>query len=374
MENERRERTRDQKIVRASLIGIGSNVLLAAFKAFVGLLANSIAIVLDALNNLSDALSSVITIVGMKLAALPADKKHPFGHGRAEYLSAILIAGLVLAAGVSALVESVKKIFTPEAADYSILTLVVVATAIVVKLLLGCYTKKVGKAANSDSLIASGSDATFDAVISASTLVAAIVTMIWKVTIDGYLGTVIAVVIIKAGIEMLKDTLSEILGQRADTTLTRAIKEAVVSHAGAQGAYDLILHNYGPEKMIGSVHIGVYDTMTAKQIHKLTKDIQLDIAEQFNIFLTVGIYAVNTAEDAAAAMQREVYEYALSQPYVLKVHGFYMDPQRRLITFDVVIDFEAKDSNRIREHIARELHHRYLEYSFGINVDKDFSD
>lgn len=370
----KRERTRDQKIIRASLVGIGTNVLLAALKAFVGLLANSIPIILDALNNLSDALSSVITIAGMKLAGLPADKKHPFGHGRAEYLSAILIAGLILTAGVSALVESWKKIFTPVSAEYSILTVAIVAAAVVVKLLLGHYTKRVGRATHSDSLVASGSDASFDAVISAATLVAAAVTMVWKVSIDGYLGVLIAVVISKAGIEMLLETLSEILGQRADAALTQAIKEAVAAHPGALGAYDLILHNYGPEKMIGSVHIGVYDTMTAKQIHKLTKDIQLDIAEQFHIFLTVGIYAVNTAEDEAAAMQKTAYEYALSQPYVMKVHGFYMDPERSLISFDVVIDFAAKNSKQIRDHIADALQTRCLPYTFSINIDRDFSD
>lgn len=374
MAEERKEQPRDRQIVRASLVGVGANVLLAAFKAFAGLLAHSIAIVLDALNNLSDALSSVITIVGMKLAALPADKKHPFGHGRAEYLSAILIAGLVLAAGVSALVESVKKIFHPEPADYSVLTLVIVAAAIVVKLLLGRYTQRVGRATKSDSLIASGADATFDAVISASTLVAAVVTMIWKVSVDGYLGAVIAIVIVRAGVEMLRDTLSEILGQRADVALSRAIKEAVAAHPGALGAYDLILHNYGPEKMIGSVHVGVYDTMTARELHKLTRDIQLDIAEQFNIFLTVGFYAVNTANDNAAAVQKASYEYALAQPYVLKVHGFYMDPARQLISFDVVIDFQAKDSVAIRDHIAGHLQRRYPPYTFSINIDRDFSD
>lgn len=374
MTEEKREQSRDRQIVRASLVGVGANVLLAAFKAFAGLLAHSIAIVLDALNNLSDALSSVITIVGMKLAALPADKKHPFGHGRAEYLSAILIAGLVLAAGVSALVESVKKIFHPEPADYSVLTLVIVAAAIVVKLLLGRYTQRVGRATKSDSLIASGADATFDAVISASTLVAAVVTMIWKVSVDGYLGAVIAIVIVRAGVEMLRDTLSEILGQRADIALSRAIKEAVAAHPGALGAYDLILHNYGPEKMIGSVHVGVYDTMTARELHKLTRDIQLDIAEQFNIFLTVGFYAVNTANDNAAAVQKAAYEYALAQPYVLKVHGFYMDPARQLISFDVVIDFQAKDSVAIRDHIAGHLQRRYPPYTFSINIDRDFSD
>ncbi|MFR2158092.1 MAG: cation diffusion facilitator family transporter [Evtepia gabavorous] len=168
------EHVRDRLIVRTSLVAIGTNLCLVAFKMAVGLLANSIAIVLDAMNNLSDALSSVITILGTKLAGRPPDKKHPFGYGRMEYLTGILIAGIILFAGVNFAVTSVQKIITPDLPHYSLLTVGIVAVAIVTKLLLGAYTKKMGRKTGSDALVASGTDATFDAVISAGTLVGAL--------------------------------------------------------------------------------------------------------------------------------------------------------------------------------------------------------
>ena len=213
--------TRSQKIIRTSIVGIAANVLLAAFKAAVGLLANSVAIVMDAVNNLSDALSSVITIVGTKLAARPADRKHPFGFGRVEYFSAILIAVIVLSAGITSLIESVKKIFAPTEPEYTTVTLVVIIVAIVVKLLLGLYVKKQGERLQSDALKASGSDALFDAIITLATLVSAGIMLLWHVSIDGYLGALISIVIIKAGIEMLASPVNELLGRGHDALLPR---------------------------------------------------------------------------------------------------------------------------------------------------------
>ena len=207
---------RDRKIIRTSIIGILANIFLVAFKAFIGLTSNSIAIVMDAVNNLSDAASSVITIIGTKLARKEADRKHPFGYGRIEYLSAMVISVLVLYAGITAFIESVKKIITPETPDYTPVALIIVAAGVIVKIALGLYVKSVGKKVNSDSLINSGQDATLDSIISASTLVAAAVYIIFHISLEAWLGAVIAVVIIKSGIEMLRDTLSKILGERAD--------------------------------------------------------------------------------------------------------------------------------------------------------------
>ena len=194
---------RQSKIIRTSVVGILANVALAAFKAGVGLLANSIAVVLDAVNNLSDALSSVITIVGMKLASKPADKEHPFGHGRIEYFTALIIALIVLAAGVTSLIESVKKILNPEPSDFTVVSLIIIGVAIFVKLVLGRYVKRAGEEVNSDALIASGEDARFDAVISLTTLISAGVMMLFGLQLDGWLGAAIALVIIKAGVEMV---------------------------------------------------------------------------------------------------------------------------------------------------------------------------
>ena len=374
MTEEKREQSRDRQIVRASLVGVGANVLLAAFKAFAGLLAHSIAIVLDALNNLSDALSSVITIVGMKLAALPADKKHPFGHGRAEYLSAILIAGLVLAAGVSALVESVKKIFHPEPADYSVLTLVIVAAAIVVKLLLGRYTQRVGRATKSDSLIASGADATFDAVISAGTLAGALVTMASGYVIDGWIGCVISVVILKAGLEMLLDTLSSIVGRRADTQLAQELKTRLCSIDGILGAYDLVLHNYGPTRAMGSVNVAVYDWHTAADLHALSKKAQALIWEEYRIYLYIGFYAVNTHDDALRVLEDQVRGGCKAYPEVLSIHAFFENQETGTISFDAVVDFACRDSLALIHRMEEELAAKHPGRRFAIKIDRAYSD
>ena len=212
---------RSAQIIRTSVIGIVANVLLAAFKALVGIIASSVAIVMDAVNNLSDALSSVITIIGTKLAQRPADRKHPFGFGRIEYFSAIIIAVIVLSAGITSLIESVKKIFNPTEPTYTTATLTVIIVAIVVKLVLGWYVKKKGRQLNSDALTASGSDALFDAIITAATLVSAGVMLIWGFSLDGILGALISILIIKAGIEMLASPVNELLGAKVSPELVR---------------------------------------------------------------------------------------------------------------------------------------------------------
>lgn len=191
-----RETSREKTIIRTSIIGIIANVFLAAFKAVIGLMTNSIAIVLDAVNNISDAGSSLITIIGTKLAGREPDKKHPFGYGRIEYLSAMIISVIVLYAGITSLVESVKLIIHPKTPDYNTVSLIIVAVAVVVKILLGRYVKKTGVRVNSDSLINSGEDATLDSVISASTLVAAVIFMTFNISLEAWLGAVISLVII----------------------------------------------------------------------------------------------------------------------------------------------------------------------------------
>ena len=238
---------REKTIVRTSIIGIAANIVLAAFKAAVGVFSHSIAIVLDAVNNLSDALSSVITIVGTKLAGKGPDKKHPLGHGRVEYLTAMVIAVLVMYAGITSLVESVKQIINPEMPDYKGVSLIIIAVSVLAKVVLGRYVKSVGERVKSDSLIASGTDATMDAAISASTLVAAGI-FLWKgLSLEAYLGLIISLVIIKAGIDILRETISQIIGERVDSDLAVDIKKTVTGFEDVAGAYDLVLHSYGPD-------------------------------------------------------------------------------------------------------------------------------
>ena len=366
---------RERTIVRTSIVGIVANVLLVAFKAVVGLAANSIAIVLDAVNNLTDALSSVITILGAKLAGKGPNRAHPLGYGRYEYLSALIIVAIVLYAGITSLVESVRKIVEPEVADYSVVTLVIIAAAVVVKVILGRYVSAKGKQVDSGSLIASGKDALFDAVISASVFVAALIYIGTGVSLEAYVGVIISIVIVKAGIDMLRETLDDILGSRPDPELAKGVKRTVCADEDVLGAYDLLLDSYGPDLTIGAVHVEVPDTMTAAQIDEMTRRLQTAVyAEHCIALATVGIYSRNTGDDEVAQMRSAITRAVMAHDEVLQMHGFYADAERKRISFDVVIDFAAPDREGLYSKITAEAKALYPEYDFVITLDRDLSD
>ncbi len=366
---------REKQIIKTSIIGILANVLLAGFKAVVGLLSHSIAVVLDAVNNLSDALSSVITIVGTKLAGKKPDKKHPLGYGRIEFLSAMVISLIVLYAGITSLVESIKKIITPEEPDYSTAAIVIISVAVVVKLILGRYVKGVGKKVNSDSLIASGTDAMLDSVISAATLVAATVFLLSGISLEAYLGGIISLVIIKSGFEMLGDALNRILGERVDSELSKEIKKTMSEHPDVHGAYDLVLHSYGPDTWVGSAHVEIDDTMTADRIDKMTRELQQLVFERHQIILTgISIYSVNTKGDQAELMREKIRSIVMANDYVLQMHGFYLDEDTSTVQFDMVMDFAAPDKEEECKKITEELKKQFPGHHFQITLDTDVSD
>ena len=365
---------RNQVIIKTSVIGILTNILLAAFKAAVGILSHSIAVTLDAVNNLSDALSSIITIIGTKLASRLPDRKHPLGHGRIEYLSAMIVSGIVLYAGITALVESVKKIITPEKADYAPVSLLIIAVAIAVKLVLGRYVKNQGERVNSGSLIASGSDATFDAILSASVLGSALIYLASGVSLEAYVGVIIAIFIIKSGIEMMRETLSEILGERADSELTKKIKSILTEVPEVRGAYDLFVHSYGPDRNYASVHVELPDTMTVQEVDKLTRQLEMRVYRETGVILTgVGVYSYNTGGGPAAVIQNDVRKRVLSHDWALQLHGFYLDEEEKSMRFDVVMSFDIAP----REGLAilcKEIQEAYPEYTLQIVPDVDISD
>ncbi|MBQ9198916.1 MAG: cation transporter [Lachnospiraceae bacterium] len=367
--------SRDKIIIRTSVIGILANVFLSGFKAVVGLLTHSIAIVMDAVNNLTDAASSLITIIGTKLAAKEPDKKHPFGHGRVEYLSAMVIAVLVLYAGITSLIESIKKIITPKTPEYTVVALVIVAVAVVVKIVLGRYVKAMGEKTNSDALVNSGQDATMDSVISASTLVAAVIFQLSGLSLEAWLGAVISIIIIKSGIDMLRETISQLLGERIDRELALAIKETVTSFPDVQGAYDLILNNYGPNAFNGSVHVEVPDTYTAYDLDDLLRQITIAVFEKHNVILTaIGVYSVNTKNDYAAKVRDDVSKIVFKNEYALQMHGFYLNEEKKTIRFDVVVSFDAPDRKAVYQNIVKEVNKKYPDYTLQIALDTDFSD
>ena len=364
--------SRDAVIIRTSFIGIGANLLLAAFKAAVGLFSNSIAVVLDAVNNLSDALSSVITILGTKYAEKKPDKKHPLGHGRAEYLSAMIVAALVLYAGITALVESVKNIIHPETPEYSVLSLVIIAAAVVVKLLLGTYVKRTGEKVNSGSLIASGSDALSDAILSASVLLSALIFHFFHISLEAWVGLLISGFIIKAGVQMLLETLDEILGKRVDREFLEGIRETILREKQITGVYDLILHSYGPERYVGSVHVEIPDTMTAPEIDQLERRVAEAVYREHGVVMTgVGIYSVNTQDGVVVQLRQELMRKVLAHDGVLQVHGFYADMEARTVSFDLILDFDLEDRKRTYTEICQEVQQAWPDFRFIINLDID---
>lgn len=365
---------RSKNIVRISIIGIIVNLILVGFKTVIGVITGSVAIIMDAVNNLSDAFSSVVTIIGTKLAGRQPDKKHPYGYGRIEYISSIIIAAIVMLAGFTSCKESVDKIIHTKAADYSAISMIMIGVAVFVKFFLGRYVKSAGEKYHSESLIASGTDAMFDSVISLSTLIAAGVSILFKVSIEGYLGVVISVIILKAGLEIMTDSLGSIIGSRVDSELSVKLKEDISKYPNVLGTYDLILHRYGPEKIIGSVHIELPDEMTAKEIHALSRNIAEGVYINYGIIMTIGIYASNTEDGLFAQMKQKLEGYISEYPEILQMHGFYADSERMRVSFDLIIDFKADNKIEIRDDILNKMENDYSEYQFSATLDNDFSD
>ena len=366
---------REKMVVKTSIISIISNILLASFKAFVGLLSNSIAIILDAVNNLSDALSSIITIVGTKLAGKAPDKKHPYGYGRIEYMTSLIVSAIVLYAGFTALVESIKKIINPEAVDYSAITLIVLITAIIVKFSLGIYVKNKGKEVNSDSLVASGSDAFNDAILSISVLISTIIYMVFNISIEAYVGVILSICIIKVGLELIKESVDNMLGVRVESSLAKSIKKEITKEKDIQGVYDLILNDYGPDKYLGSVHIEVADTLSVADIDKISRRLSKVILKKYGVILhTIGVYSVNTQDKDVIEARKEITKIVFSHEGILQMHGFYLDKEEKTISFDIIIDFKIKNREELYKHIYEEVQNKYNDYRIDIALDIDTSD
>lgn len=365
---------RSKKIVRTSLLGILANIGLVILKAFVGFLANSVSIIMDAINNLSDALSSTITIVGTKLSQKKPDAKHPYGHGRVEYLTSLIIGVIILVAASGVIFESILTIINKNTPSFETWSVILIAIAVLVKILLGLYFRYVGKKVNSEALKGSGIDALFDAILSFATLVSIIVFLIWKVNIEGYVGIIIGLFMIKSGFDVLRTSLSSIIGERTSKETAEAIKKLVCSNPEVKGAYDLIINNYGPDRGIGSIHIEVDDNLTAKEIHPLTRKIALQVYQEFGIIMTVGIYASNSSDEEIINIRDAIRKEVLSHPTIKQMHGFYVDQEIKSISFDVIVDFKDKEASALIKQIHDSLAEQFPDYHFFIVEDKDFSD
>ncbi len=365
---------RDALIVKTSIIGIVTNIFLVLFKLAIGFVSSSISIILDAVNNLTDVVSSIVTIVGTKLASRKPDKKHPLGHGRLEYIATMVVSAIIIYAGITAGKEAVKKILEPEDANYSIIALVIMAVAVVTKIVLGLFVQKQGKKVNSGALIGSGKDALFDAILSGSVLLCAIITFFSGLALEAYVGVVIAIFIIRAGIEMMVETIDEILGKRADAETTKKIKEVICRSEPVMGAYDLMISNYGPNRNYASVHIELPDTMTVSEVDVLTREIEKNVYAETGIVLTgVGVYSYNTKDDEASRIRNRISEIVMANEWALQMHGFYVDTAQKTMRFDVVLSFDISQKEGI-EILQKAVATEFPDYNCLIIPDLDITD
>ena len=369
-----KNQNRSRAIIQTSWLGIAANFVLSAFKLLVGYLANSVSVIADGINNVTDALSSAITIIGTKLSDKKPDRKHPFGYGRVEYLSSLIIGIIILYAGFDMLKNSIQKIIHPEANDYSVLTLVVISVAILVKVAIGIYTKKKGKQLDSEALTASGKDALNDVIASSATLVAAIVYMTTKRSIEAWVGAGISLLILKAGVETILETAGHILGKSTELELATAVRESIASFPEVEGVYDLVIHSYGKRSQLGSAHIEVYDSYKVAWIDNLQRAITKKVREDTGVeMLGLTIYAINTHSEKVIAAREAVRKIVMETEGARQMHGFYIDMIDRTMNFDIVVEFGAPDEE-IRDGVKQKVLALYPEYDLQITIDHDFTE
>ncbi len=364
--------SREDTIAATSGLGIAVNLLVSIAKVIVGLLASSIAIVSEGANNAADALTSVLTLVGTKLAGKHPDKDHPFGYGRIEYLTSLVISVLILITGVEMLTSSVKLIFHPEELSISYLSLIIVAVSAVIKFFLGVYTIRMGKKAGSGALEAVGLDCRNDSFVSVVTIASALVFLIFHYSIDAYAGVFTSVIIIKAGIEVLKDTVSDLLGRPGEKELATKIYQEVLHTPGIVGAADMMLHNYGPEAYSGSVNIEIDHSKTVGEVYEVIHQLQLRIMHEYKVTMVFGIYAVDNDHEYIKALRKTIAKFVSGQENVKSFHAVYLDQNSDKLYCDFIVTYDQKDWDGLRDSFVEYMKEFYPDKEIELTIETEF--
>ena len=365
--NERRKR-----IIMVSLAGIVVNLMLGGLKAALGILSGSVALVSDALNNITDSSSSLITILGTKLAGKAPDKRHPFGHGRTEYLTSLLIGGIVFLTGFQSLIGAVGTMFRHEEMDTGLPTAIIIIFTIFAKIVLGFYTENSGKKYNSTALQASGADAKNDAAVSVVTLVSTIVYMLTKVSLDGLAGVIISLFILKTAHDVLSDTVMKILGERVDGHMVRGIKDIVRNTEGVINCFDLILNDYGPDFYTGSINVEIEDSRSVGEMYPILHEAQTKIYQEFNAFIVFGFYAVDVDDERYIKINKILKEYKEKEAHIINYHGIVIDEKDMTIYCDITRDFDIMPEiiiDKVTEYLKKE----FPLYKIHVNIDTEFT-
>ena len=335
---------RERYGILSGAVGIVLNLLLSAGKLFAGLMTGSISITADAFNNLSDAGSSVVTLVGFKLAGQKADDGHPFGHGRMEYLAGLLVSLMILLVGVELGRSSIGKILRPEAVDFSLVSTGILAASILVKLWMGQFNRGLGRKIGSAAMAATAADSISDAVATAAVLAGTLVNRFAHVNIDGWVGLAVAVFILRSGWGAAKDTINPLLGESPDPELVKQLRELVLSHPQVVGMHDLIIHDYGPGRRLCSFHAEVPQDADILDAHDAIDHIEREIKEKFGIETTVHMDPIATADEKVNQLRRQVADLARVVEPEMTIHDFRVvrGPTHTNVIFDAVVPHKCR--------------------------------
>lgn len=363
---------REGVITAVSALGIAVNLLIAAAKVVLGLFASSIAIVSEGVNNASDAMTSVLTLVGSRLAGKHPDAKHPFGYGRVEYLTSLVIAGLILFTGIEMLIGSVRLIFEPSELNVSVPALAVVAVSAVIKFLLGVFTVSAGKRSGSGALVGVGLDCRNDSFISVVTILSAVIFIVSGVSVDAYVGALMSLLVVKAGFDVLRDTVSELLGRPGDAELAAKLYREIRSTPGILGAVDMMLHNYGPDAYSGSVNVEIDHEKTVGEVYDFLHALQLRIMREYNVTLIFGVYAVDGDHEEVRVIRQRIAEFVRAHEHVKSFHAVYLDPASPRLYCDLIVDYELRDWSLLRGEFTDFMRESFPERELVLTIETEF--
>lgn len=361
------------------VVGIILNSILFIIKLSVGIITKSIAITADAFNNLSDAASSIITMLGFKLASAPADKEHPFGHGRIEYLSGLVVSSMVLLVGFEFIKSSFQRILHSEKITFSLIPFLLILMSAAAKFWLGGFNKYIGKAINSSALQASSFDSLADVFISGCTAVSLLVSKWTDFPLDGYMGLLVSLFILYAGYKLIRETLNPLLGEPPDPNLVGKILAELCSYEYISGVHDLVVHNYGPGKIMASAHAEVPCDISITKIHEIIDRAEREISSRNKIYLVLHMDPINANDTEVKEARKEVLKLIMQYPMIKSIHDFRVvgEGEEKNLIFDVVIDFKQKITAEFEEDLRRNLDtsikNIHPHYNIIITIDRDYT-
>ncbi|MDO4500880.1 MAG: cation diffusion facilitator family transporter [Erysipelotrichaceae bacterium] len=361
---------REDIVSATSILGIIANLFIATTKVVVGILASSVAIVSEGINNATDSITSILTLLGTKLAGKHPNKEHPFGYGRVEYLTSLIISIIILFTGYEMIKTAIENIIHPEQLNVTLISIVVVLISAVVKFVLGNYTIKMGRKADSKALEALGLDCRNDSYVSTLTIVSSIVYLIFDLSIDAYVGVIISLLVLKTGYEVLKDTIDELIGRPGQEELANKLYKEIRNTEGIISAVDMILHNYGPDSYSGSVNIELDYTKTVGEVYKNIHALQLKIMHEYNVVMVFGIYAVDNENDME--MRQYIAKYVSNKEHVKSFHALYLDESENMLYLDFIVDYEIRDYDEVKREFKEYLEKKYPDLNLTLTIETEF--